>query len=120
MAELKLISPLLSNMEVVECLSVRGAAAVYIVKSTKSGQTYILKHISVPESQKQVDALMFTGAAATTEDAQKYYEHPERVDLFRFVSSAASHITGSKAQNEAEKKVRKSSEHRLKATPAVK
>ena len=46
MAELKLISPLLSNMEVVECLSVRGAAAVYIVKSTKSGQTYILKHIS--------------------------------------------------------------------------
>lgn len=74
MAELKLISPLLSNMEVVECLSVRGAAAVYIVKSTKSGQTYILKHISVPESQKQVDALMFTGAAATTEDAQKYYE----------------------------------------------
>ena len=74
MAELKLISPLLSNMEVVECLSVRGAAAVYIVKSTKSGQTYILKHISVPESQKQVDALMFTGAAATPEDAQKYYE----------------------------------------------
>ena len=74
MAELKLISPLLSNMEVVECLSVRGAAAVYVVKSTKSGQTYILKHISVPESQKQVDALMFTGAAATKEDAQKYYE----------------------------------------------
>ena len=74
MAELKLISPLLSNMEVVECLSVRGAAAVYIVRSTKSGQTYVLKHISVPESQKQVDALMFTGAAATKEDAQKYYE----------------------------------------------
>ena len=74
MAELKLISPLLSNMEVVECVSVRGAAAVYIVRSTKSGQTYVLKHISVPESQKQVDALMFTGAAATKEDAQKYYE----------------------------------------------
>ena len=74
LAELKLISPLLSNMEVVECVSVRGAAAVYIVRSTKSGQTYILKHISVPESQKQVDALLFTGAAATAEDAQKYYE----------------------------------------------
>lgn len=74
MAELKLISPLLSNMEVVECLSVRGAASVYVVRSTKSGQTYILKHISVPESQKQVDALMFTGAAASPEDAQKYYE----------------------------------------------
>ena len=74
MAELKLISPLLSNMEVVWCVIVVGAAAVYIVRSTKSGQTYVLKHISVPESQKQVDALMFTGAAATVEDAQNYYK----------------------------------------------
>ena len=89
MAELKLISPLLSNMEVVECLSVRGAAAVYIVKSTKSGQTYILKHISVPESQRQVDALMFTGAAATTEDAQKYYP-PRRKAVQHLLKRAGS------------------------------
>ena len=74
MAELKLVSPLLSNMEVVSRISARGAVSVYIVKSTKTAQTYILKHISVPESQKQVDALLFTGAAATTADAQKYYE----------------------------------------------
>ncbi len=72
--ELKLIAPLLSNMEVVQCISVRGGTSVYIVRSTKTNTTYILKHISVPESQKQVDALLFTGAAATTEDAQKYYE----------------------------------------------
>lgn len=72
--ELKLISPLLSNMEVVSCLSVRGGTSVYVVQSTKSGQNYILKHISVPESQKQVDALLFTGAANSKEDAQKYYE----------------------------------------------
>lgn len=74
MAELKLVSPLLSNMEVVSCISARGAVSVYLVKSTKTAQTYILKHISVPESQKQVDALLFTGAASSTEDAQKYYE----------------------------------------------
>ena len=74
MAELTLVSPLLSNMEVVEEVSAHGGTSVYIVKSTKSGQTYILKHISVPESQKQVDALKFTGAAETDEDAQKYYE----------------------------------------------
>ena len=74
MAELKLISPLLSNMELVSCLSERGGTSVYVVRSTRSGQCYILKHISVPESQKQVDALLFTGAAATKEDAQKYYE----------------------------------------------
>ena len=74
LAELKLVSPLLSNMEVVSCSSARGAVSVYLVKSTKTAQTYILKHISVPESQKQVDALLFTGAASSTEDAQKYYE----------------------------------------------
>ena len=74
MAELKLISPLLSNMEIVKSVSIRGGTSVYIVRSTKTQQTYILKHISVPESQKQVDALIYTGAAATKEDAQKYYE----------------------------------------------
>ena len=72
--ELKMISPLLTNMEVVKCISVRGGTSVYIVKSTKSNQSYYLKHICIPESQKQVDALMFTGAAATVEDAQNYYK----------------------------------------------
>ena len=72
--ELKLISPLLSNMELVKCISVRGGTSVYIVRSTKSNQSYYLKHICIPESQKQVDALMFTGAATTIEDAQNYYK----------------------------------------------
>ena len=74
MPELKMISPLLTNMELVKCVSVRGGTSVYIVKSTKSNQSYYLKHICVPEAQKQVDALMFTGAAATVEDAQNYYK----------------------------------------------
>ena len=74
MPELKMISPLLTNMELVKCVSVRGGTSVYIVKSTKSNQSYYLKHICIPESQKQVDALMFTGAAATVEDAQNYYK----------------------------------------------
>ena len=61
-------------MEVVECVSVRAQPQYISSEAPQSGQTYVLKHISVPESQKQVDALMFTGAAATKEDAQKYYE----------------------------------------------
>ena len=65
MPELNMISPLLTNMELVKCVSVHGGTSVYIVKSTKSNQSYYLKHICIPESQKQVDALMFTGAAAT-------------------------------------------------------
>ena len=74
MPELNMISPLLTNMELVKCVSVHGGTSVYIVKSTKSNQSYYLKHICIPESQKQVDALMLTGAAATVEDAQNYYK----------------------------------------------
>ena len=74
MAELKLVAPLLSNMEVVDCISTHGATSVYLVRSIRSNQTYILKHIGVPESQKQVDALIFSGAAASEEQAQEYYK----------------------------------------------
>ena len=52
--ELNMISPLLTNMELVKCVSVHGGTSVYIVKSTKSNQSYYLKHICIPESQKQV------------------------------------------------------------------
>ena len=44
------------------------------MKSTRSEQLYILKHISVPESQKQVEALIFSGAAADNAAAQEYYQ----------------------------------------------
>ena len=64
----------MTNMEIVDCLSRRGGTAVYSVKSTKSDQMYVLKHISVPESQRQVDALILTGAAADEEAAQAYYQ----------------------------------------------
>lgn len=74
MPELKMVTPLLSNMEVVECVSSHAGTSVYIVRSTKTQTTYMLKHISIPESQRQIDALMYTGAASTKEDAQKYYE----------------------------------------------
>ena len=71
MAEFELNTALLTNMEVLECLSRRGGTAVYSVKSTRSEQLYILKHISVPESQKQVEALIFSGAAADNAAAQE-------------------------------------------------
>ena len=74
MAEIKLNTALMTNMEVQDCLSRRGGVAVYSVKSTKSDQLYALKHISVPETQKQVDALILTGAAADEEAAQAYYQ----------------------------------------------
>ena len=74
MAEFELNTALLTNMEVQECLGRRGGTSVYSVKSTRSEQLYVLKHISVPESQKQVEALIFTGAASDQEAAQAYYQ----------------------------------------------
>lgn len=74
MSEVELHTALMTNMEVIDCLSRRGGTSVYSVKSTKSEQLYVLKHISVPESQRQVDALILTGAAANAEAAQAYYQ----------------------------------------------
>ncbi len=74
MSELKLISPLLDNMEILKCVHAGGGASVYLLRSTVNGGSYMLKHISVPESQTQVDALLFTGAASNEAEAQKYYE----------------------------------------------
>ena len=74
LAEIELNTALMTNMEIVDCLSRRGGTAVYSVKSTKSEQLYVLKHISVPESQRQVQALILTGAAADEEAAQAYYQ----------------------------------------------
>ena len=74
MSEINLNTTLLNNMEALSCLGKKGAAAVYLVRSNKSDQFYVLKHISVPESQRQVDALIFTGAAADKDAAQDYYQ----------------------------------------------
>ena len=74
MAEMKLNTELMTNMEIQEQLSSRSGISVYRVKSTKSDHLYVLKHISVPETQKQVDALILTGAAADEAAAQAYYE----------------------------------------------
>ncbi len=74
MSEINLNTTLLNNMEALSCLGKKGAAAVYLVRSNKSDHFYVLKHISVPESQRQVDALIFTGAAADKEAAQEYYQ----------------------------------------------
>jgi len=74
LAEITLNTALMSNMEIINCLSRRGGTAVYLIKSLKSENLYVLKHISVPETQRQVDALILTGAAADTSAAQTYYE----------------------------------------------
>ncbi len=74
MSEIKLNTVLMQNMEALSCLGKKSGAAVYLVRSNKTDQFYVLKHISVPETQKQVEALLFSGAAADQDAAQAYYQ----------------------------------------------
>ena len=93
MSELKLISPLLDGMEIEKCIQSGGGISVYLLRHVETGQPYILKHISVPESQTQVDALLFTGAASNVEEAQTYFE--QVVDDYRVEFDALDTLRGS-------------------------
>ncbi len=74
MSEINLISPLLDGMELVRCLGASGGISLHLLRHTRSGEPFILKHISIPESQTQVEALLLTGGAADEEGARRYYE----------------------------------------------
>ena len=56
MSELKPVSPLLDGMEIVRCLADNGASRLYLLRHA-GGEAFILKQISIPESQTQVEAL---------------------------------------------------------------
>ena len=93
MAEIKLNTALMTDKEIVDQLGRRGGTTVYLVKSTKSEHNYILKHISVPEHQNQVSALIFSGAAADEDAAQEYYQtvvsdYKEELELLEALSAS--------------------------------
>lgn len=72
-AELKLVSPLLDGMSVVECLNNVNGFACYLLQRETTGEKFVLKHISVPESETNVEALILTGAVSDREGARTYY-----------------------------------------------
>ncbi len=74
MTQINLNTKLMTDMQLVEPLTSRSGVSVYTVRSERSGQLYVLKHISIPENQNQVEALILTGAAADRDAAQAYYE----------------------------------------------
>ena len=67
------VSPLLDAMEVGECFSKHDGVCCYHILHPESGREFVLKHISVPASQEQVEALLLTGAYASAEEADDYY-----------------------------------------------
>ena len=48
-AELKLVSPLLDGMTVLECLNSAGGFTCYLLERTETKEKFVLKHISIPE-----------------------------------------------------------------------
>ena len=67
------VSPLLDAMEVGECFAQHDGAACYRILHPESGREFVLKHISVPAGEEQVEALLLTGAYASQEEADAYY-----------------------------------------------
>ena len=62
MSELKLISPLLDGFEIGDPISDHHGVRCCPAMKENSDDKYIVKIISVPASQKQLDALLLTGA----------------------------------------------------------
>lgn len=73
MSELKMISPLLDNMTVENEASAQDGNPYYKVRNITSGERFILKCLSIPESEDQVNALILSGAYSDADAVNAYY-----------------------------------------------
>lgn len=74
MSEPKLISPLLDDYSVGEVLSTHDGVRCYpALKKENPEEKYIVKIISIPPSQSQLDALLLTGAFRNSAAALEYF-----------------------------------------------
>lgn len=74
MSETKLISPLLDNFIMGDPISEHHGIRCCPAMDQQTQDKYIVKIISLPPSQTQLDALLLTGALSDKDAAQKYYE----------------------------------------------
>ena len=74
LSEPKLISPLLDNFTMGGPFSNRHGIRCCPAMEQGSDKRYIVKVISIPASQVQLDALLLTGACHSNEDAQRYFK----------------------------------------------
>ena len=73
MSEIKKVSPLLDSVELGERFSDRGGTECYDCTRVETGEQLVLKHISIPESDTKIQALILTGAAADEAAANEYF-----------------------------------------------
>lgn len=67
------LSPLLSDLILVETLREKGGVETCRVRREADGTVLVVKHLSVPQSANQVEGLRLSGAIETDEDAKKYF-----------------------------------------------
>lgn len=74
MSELKLISPLLDDFDTGGSISEHHGVSCYPAMRKDSNDRYIIKKVSIPASQTQLDALLLTGAYQSADAALTYFE----------------------------------------------
>jgi len=74
LSDIKLISPLLDNLDIGDRISGHDGVHCYPAMIRGTNEKYIVKVISIPASQTQLDALLLTGAYASEEDALQYFQ----------------------------------------------
>lgn len=74
MSEPKLISPMLDNFAMGDPISDRNGVRCCPAMENDSKDKYIVKIISTPASQTQLDALLLSGAYGSKEEALSYYK----------------------------------------------
>lgn len=74
MSEYKMVSPLLDGFMMGDPISSHDGVRCCPAMRENADDKYIVKIISVPASQKQLDALLLTGAYKSTQDAAEYFK----------------------------------------------
>ena len=74
MSEPKLISPLLDGFVMGSAISEHHGVRCYPAMREDSDEKYIVKIISIPASERQLDALLLTGAYPDAQAARTYFE----------------------------------------------
>ena len=73
MSDTKMVSPLLDGFVMGDALSSHNGVHCYPAMKENSENRYIVKTIAVPSSQKQLDALILTGAYKDLAEATEYF-----------------------------------------------
>ena len=81
MSEARLISPILDGLELNETISCRDGAHTIAATEIDSGKRFVVKIVSVPTSDAQMDALLNSGAFINRIEANSYFKEQARAIL---------------------------------------